>query len=248
MKIVALALAAGALLAGVGSSGAFDFSVKGQVQPTYTDLVNGPDDFYVRGNLQATATGTIAGRFNYEFDGILTSERYSDLSQQDVDYAIGAASLSTTVAGFSHSLSATAITVLAPFYTEYEAEIVDLGWSVNRSVALGHGVSLTPSLALTRRLANTPEPERVQLSPSIELDFPLWEGTAAISATYNYGNYDIGGRIDNGYGIDVSWSRRLTKRLVVGWAADFSSTHSNLPGASYQVFEIGPRLTVNLWK
>ena len=59
-------------------------------------------------------------------------------------------------------------------------------------------------------------------------------------------DYDFGGRIDNGYDVSVSWSRRLTNRLVVGLAADFSGNASNVEGAGYQVFEIGPRLTVDL--
>ena len=153
-----------------------DFSLRAKLQPTYTDTVDGPDDFYLRGNIEAAASGTFAERFNYEFDAILSSERYYDLSLQNVDYAIAEALIDTTVAGFTGSLSATAITVLAPFYAEYEAEIVDLGWSVNRSVALGHGASLIPGFAVTRRLADTPGPERVRFSPSMELDLPLWGG------------------------------------------------------------------------
>lgn len=248
MRIAALTIAGGALLAGVSTSAAGDFSLRAKLQPTYTETVDVSDDFYLRGNIEAAASGTFAERFNYEFDATLSSERYYDLSFQNVDYAIAEALVSTTVAGFTGSLSATSITILAPFFEDYEGEIVDLGWSVSRTAALGNGVYLVPGFSVTRRLADTPGPERVRFSPSMELDLPLWEGILAMSASYSYADYDVGGRIDNGYDVSLSWSRRLTKRLVVGLSADFTANYSNIEGAGYQVFEIGPRLTVDLVK
>ncbi|MEI9900740.1 MAG: hypothetical protein WDN31_12155 [Hyphomicrobium sp.] len=248
MKIVALSAAAGVLLAGLSASQAGDFAVHVQLQPTYTDTVNGADDFYVRGKIEATATGKLGRPVR------LRVRRHSDLGalrrpdRAERRLRIGEASISTVIADFNHSLSATSVTIFGPFFNTYQGEIVDLAWSVSRSFPVGHDLSLVPGLALTRRLANTPGSERVQLSPSIELDFHLWHGFMAISADYGYDDYDIGGRIDHGFDASVTWSRRLNKRLVVGMAASFSAVESNIQGSSYQIFEIGPKLTVDLGK
>jgi hypothetical protein len=229
------------------------FTVSGTLDPLYSTNAgftrNPQDDFLLRARLSATLKGNIENLFGYSILAGTRNDRFSDLPGLDTDFAFYGFTITKDIAEYRISLAGTHTFVYDTVFDDRRAGIFDLVAGVTRPIVIlstsDGDWTLTPGFSVGRRFSDVDRLERLELAPSIGISGPFLTGTLNLGVAYAFRPFDEFGREDSNLVMNSTWTKTLSENVTVGARAKYELNRSDIRLSSYDVFEVGPFVTVS---